>query len=148
MFRVTIWCHGVDYQAELEKLDQLAKKLVDQKDIIDNVDSWTGHFIAYLGKINFDPRRSNNSAVFKEKLNQFLFSPRGSKYRQQFTFAREPVCGDQAPEVLLSDITFNHRVFLKGPSEQIPAMNRVKKIIKESNLTGKLTASLPLPGSH
>ena len=136
--RVTIWCHGLDYLNELEKLDALAKKLAGQKDIIDNVDSWTTHFIDYLQKVNFDPAVNRNETIFREKMTQFFFSPRGSKYRQQFTFQGEPTCGMKCPEVLLSDITFNHRIFLKGPSEHIPAMNRVKKILKESGIVGKV----------
>ena len=36
--------------------------------------------------------------------------------------------------MLLSQITFQHRIF-SGPEEQIPAMNRVKEIIKSANLT-------------
>ena len=36
--------------------------------------------------------------------------------------------------MLLSQITFQHRI-LSGPEEQIPAMNRVKEIIKSANVT-------------
>jgi hypothetical protein len=52
------------------------------------------------------------------------------RYRHQFTFRSEPVCGKPVPEIELSDFTFNHRVFVNGPSEHIPAMNRVKAIVK------------------
>jgi predicted RND superfamily exporter protein len=134
--RVTIWCHGLDYQNELEKLDDLAKRLSDQKDIIDNVDSWSTHFLDYLKKMNL-PKTNKNETLFKENITQFFYSPRGSKYRQQFKFKSDPICGQKCPDILLSDITFYHKIF-KGPSEQIPAMNRVKRIIKESNLTGRV----------
>ena len=141
--RVTIWCHGVDYMNELDRLDYLAKKLSQQTDIIDNVDSWTTHFIDYLDQLNlpnYDKHSNpfnNNDTLFREKLTQFFYSPMGSKYRMQFKHAADPICGKQAPDVLLSDITFRHRIF-QGPSQQIPAMNRVKSIIKESNLTGRV----------
>ena len=39
--------------------------------------------------------------------------------------------------ILFTEITFTHKVF-DGPKQHIPAMNRVKKIISESNLTGKV----------
>ena len=68
--RVTIWCHGLDYLNELEKLDALAKKLAGQKDIIDNVDSWTTHFIDYLQKVNFDPAVNRNETIFREKMTR------------------------------------------------------------------------------
>jgi len=115
---------------ELDKLDNLARRLSNQTDIIDNVDSWTTHFIDYTKKLNLPtPFHQNNETIFKEKLTQFFYSPRGSKYRQQFKFEADPVCGKIAPEILQSDITFSHKIF-QGPQQQIPAMNRVKRIIK------------------
>lgn len=139
--RVTVWCHGLDYVNELERLDNLAKRLAEQTDIVDNVDSWTGHFINYV-KISsprgsFDGFPALNETQFRSKLAQFLFSPKGGKYRQQFKFEKEPICGEKSSKILLSDITFTHKVF-DGPSQHIPAMNRVKRIIKEANLTGKI----------
>ena len=137
--RVTVWCNGLDYVNELEQLDNLAKKLASQTDIIDNVDSWTGHFIDY---VKLTEKESNsfprlNESQFHFKLTQFLFSPRGGKYRQQFKFESDPICGEMSSKILLSDITFTHKVF-EGPSQHIPAMNRVKSLIKNANLTGKI----------
>jgi len=139
--RVTVWCNGMDYINEVEQLDDLAKKLADQTDIIDKVDSWTGHFIDYVkltekgGSGNGFPRL--NETEFHLKLTQFLFSPRGGKYRQQFKFESDPICGKMSSKILLSDITFTHKVF-EGPSQHIPAMNRVKSLIKSANLSGKI----------
>ena len=139
--RVTVWCTGLDYVNELERLDNLAKRLTEQTDIIDDVDSWTGHFIDYV-KVSSPAGRFQgfphlNESEFHSKLTQFLFSPRGGKYRPQFKFEEDPVCGEKAPKILLSDVTFTHKVF-DGPSQHIPAMNRVKRIIREANLTGKI----------
>ena len=114
----------------------MAAELTNQTDIIDKVDSWTLEFERYGSVYNlmdFDHQVLNKS-VFNEVLTQFLFSPKGGRYRQQFKFKNDLECGDLASDMLLSQITFQHRIF-SGPEEQIPAMNRVKEIIKSANLT-------------
>lgn len=138
---MTIWCSGINYFKEFEQLDHLAKELSRQTDIIDNVDSWTTNFARYI-RISSPKKESvknlmKNETFFNEKLSQFLYSPSGGKYRDIFRFDGELQCGKASPRVLLSDMTFRHKIF-SGPSEHIPAMNRVKKIIKETNLSGKV----------
>jgi len=140
--RVTVWCNGLDYVNELEQLDNLAKKLANQTDFIDKVDSWTSHFVDYV-KLSTPSNQLKpgfpilNETQFHNKLTQFLFSPRGGKYRGQFKFESDLVCGKKSSNILLSDITFTHKLF-SGPSEHVPAMNLVKRIIREANLTGKI----------
>ena len=139
--RVTVWCNGLDYVNELDRLDDLANRLSNQTDIIDKVDSWTTPFVEYIKLstpgISTQGFPHLNESMFHAKLTQFLFSPRGGKYRPQFKFETDPVCGKSATKVLLSDFNFVHKLF-EGPVEHVPAMNRVKKIIKEANLTGKV----------
>ena len=138
---MTVWCNGLDYVNELDRLDDLANRLSNQTDIIDKVDSWTTPFVEYIKLstpgISTQGFPHLNESMFHAKLTQFLFSPRGGKYRPQFKFETDPVCGKSATKVLLSDFNFVHKLF-EGPVEHVPAMNRVKKIIKEANLTGKV----------
>jgi hypothetical protein len=83
-----------------ERLDNLAKKLSAQTDIIDDVDSWTGHFVDYVIASSppgtFDGFPKMNASRFHSKLTQFLFSPKGGKYRSQFKFADPPTCGKES----------------------------------------------------
>jgi predicted RND superfamily exporter protein len=142
--RVTVWCSGLDYVNELEQINNLVLTLANQTDIIDNVDSWTTKYLEYIQLPSYslsswdgDFKQFGNDSYFYHKLTQFIFSPMGAKYRGQFKFEFEPWCGYAAPNVFMTDITFTHKVF-SGPSEHIPAMNRVKKIISEANLTGNV----------
>jgi len=142
--RVTVWGSGLDYVNEMDKINQLALTLANQTDIIDNVDSWTTQYLKYIQLPSYslspwdgDFRQLSNNSYFYHKMTQFVFSPHGAKYRGQIKFEFQPWCGYSAPNILLSDMSFRHRVF-SGPHEHIPAMNRVKKIISEANLTGKV----------
>ena len=139
--RVTVWFAGLDYVNDFEQINNLALTLANQTDIIDNVDSWTNKYLEYIQLPSYslvswdgDYRQLGNDSYFYHKLTQFLFSPLGAKYRPQFKFEFEPWCGYAAPNILMTDITFTHKIF-SGPSEHIPAMNRVKKIIADANLT-------------
>ena len=73
--------------------------------------------------------------VYKERLTRFLFSPTGSQYRMLFRFDEPLKCGFPAPEAQMFIMEFTHKLF-SGPSEQVPAMNRVKRIIEQANFTG------------
>ena len=89
--RVTIWCNSVDYVGEFGKLNSMAAELTNQTDIIDKVDSWTLEFERYGSVYNlmdFDHQVLNKS-VFNDILTQFLFSPKGGRYRQQFKFKND-----------------------------------------------------------
>ena len=134
---MTLWCNSIDYISEFDKLNTMAIELKNQTDIIDKVDSWTLEFERYTRDYNlmeFDQQQSLNRSVFNDVLTQFFFSPKGGRYRQQFIFEDELNCGEASSKMLLSKITFQHRIF-SGPEEHIPAMNRVKQIIKNANLT-------------
>ena len=142
--RVTVWCSGLDYVNEMEQINNLALTLANQTDIIDNVDAWTTQYLDYIQLPSYslsswdgDYKQFSNDSYFYHKLTQFMFSPRGAKYRSQIKFEFEPWCGYTAPNIMMTDMTFTHKVF-KGPKEHIPAMNRVKRIISEANLTGKV----------
>ena len=60
---------------------------------------------------------------FLQKLTQFLYSPRGAKYKTQFKFSSNLHCGDLAPSVLVSSINYQHMGF-ESASEWVPAMDR------------------------
>ncbi len=109
------------------------------------MDAWTTEFIRYHNEYFIspsDPARLPHTLTlshsrFSDVLSQFLFSPIGGLYRRQFSFGtgvQAPKCGEKAPNVSLSSLTFVHRVF-SGPEEHLPAMRRVKDILASVNLT-------------
>merc|ERR1719334_737019 len=132
----------IDYSSELPKIDSLVHKLEKETDILSSVDSWYTKFKNYTeendlvdGKHWFDVFR-DDKMTFYRILTQFLFSPSGAKYRGSFNFMNDLVCGEAASQVLLSSIELTHKLF-SGPSEWIPAMNKVKQIVAEANFSSR-----------
>ena len=136
--RVKVWIAEVpDYHQEFRGLNDMSKELAEQTDIIDSVDSWTLDFDRYTKKYFGMPAWNLDSENFNQKLGQYLFSPKGGKYRKSFRFDKEPSCGNPSPSLLLSEISFVHKVF-DGPETHVPAMRRVKAIIEKANITGRI----------
>ena len=115
--RVTVFCHDLDYVNDYFELDNLVKQIEAQTDIVDNVDSWTNNFNKYMNDHfvnNGDPQMPGTELAkedFRQRLTQFLFSPLGAKWRNTFNFNGTLTCGQSAPKLVLSDITFRHRIF-------------------------------------
>ena len=124
----------------------LTEDLRAQNDILYDVESWASDYEAYLHR-NFLPKSQRdhfyahvNKTFFEDKLVQFLYSPRGAKYKSQFFYEnrKEPNCGSQSAAITFSFLRFHHYRF-EGPKESIPSMNRIKKMVKNVNITsGKL----------
>ena len=140
---MTIWCANVEYVQEFDRLNNLAKDLEKQVDIVDNVKAWSIDFEKYADSYLDLPNDSSLSQLseedFHQKLTQFLFSPRGGQHRQKFKFSENQTltCGETSPRMILSEITFVHKLFT-GPEEHVPAMNRIKELIKNANLSGRV----------
>ena len=106
------------------------------------MDSWTSNYQQFLYKNNNITDASQISeTMFRETVVRFLFSPSGAAYKNKFRFQGDsPACGALAPDIGdidLFEISFTHRLF-SGPEEHVPAMNKVKTAIKNSNITGRV----------
>ena len=133
----------VDISNELPKIDALVRRLEQETDILSRVDSWYSKFKEYAETNHLVNETHGWFHVFQEDqsqfykiLTQFLFSPSGARYRGNFNFMRDLVCGEAASEILLSSIELTHKLF-HGPSEWIPAMNKVKQIVAEANFSNR-----------
>jgi len=137
--QVTVFFAGLDLPGELHKMDDMHRRLGEQTDIVASVDSWYNEFKKYTEKNFLDGESvlSMYEEEYHDKLTQFLYSPIGSKYRFFFTNDGVLTCGEPAPTTQISMMSFQHHL-MSGPEEQIPAMNRVKQIIKESNFSGRV----------
>ena len=98
----------VDFNEELPKIDALVRRLEEETSILSNVDSWYRKFKDYSESNNLVNETHGFFSVFQEDkgrfykiLTQFLFSPSGAKYRGNFNFMRELVCGEAASEILV-----------------------------------------------
>jgi len=136
--QVQVFWSDLKLPEDLPKLESLHSEIANQIDIISSVDSWYTGFKDYMQK-NF----AEDGSIFeletydlKSRLTQYLFSPHGAQYRFLFQFDTDIECGQQVPLLKMSMMTFQHKL-MNGPTEQIPAMNRVKDIFKMVNFTSR-----------
>eukprot|EP00092_Neocalanus_flemingeri_P008175 GFUD01008815.1.p1 GENE.GFUD01008815.1~~GFUD01008815.1.p1 ORF type:complete len:989 (+),score=163.46 GFUD01008815.1:223-3189(+) len=141
--KVTVFMENLDLPNDLAKLDRMHEELAAQDDIIHSLDSWYLDFKKYMNT-NFladngglIPEVDIDEDTFRARLTQFLFGSVGSKHRLLLSYDGEITCGEPAPAVNMSMIQFTHRM-MSGPKEQIPAMNRVKKILADANFTSRV----------
>lgn len=147
--RATIHFSGTQLPEDLAKIESLVRQLEEEREIVVSVNAWTTPYLDYLNKLgisswdrlNSVSNSSTASNLFRESLTQFLFSPAGAAYQRQFRFGGggNLTCGQAAPRILKSSIEFLHRQFA-GPKEHVPAMNKVKQLIRAANFTGKVFA--------
>lgn len=135
-----IYIRGVNYSKNFVQLENLVNNLEGQSDIIKNVDSWVAQYKIFVEETDKEVDWTRLSEeFFMEKLIQFLFSPRGAKYKNQFKFSSSLECGSgtrdnvSRPRVLVSQINYQHTGF-ESASEWIPAMDRVTMMVEESIL--------------
>ena len=106
--KVEINIAQVDFSSELPKIDNLVRRLEEETTILTNVDSWYRKFKEYTETnklVNethgwFEVFRDDKNKFYKI-LTQFLFSPSGAKYRGNFNFMQDLVCGEAASEIMV-----------------------------------------------
>jgi len=127
----------IDITREFENLDLMVKKMRSsaQRWNINKIQPWHIGFRDYVNKFkksneSFDVLMENES-YFREKLTQYLFSPKGAIFQPNFWFSEPLKCGEPAPDVLLQAIPFSHKRF-DSSTVWIPAMREVQKIVAET----------------
>ncbi len=94
---------------ELPKIKHLGEQLEAQNDSIAEVTSWFPGFEEYFEE-NFLPSGAQSliggtaipKSLIEEKLTQYLFSPKGAKYMNMFTFEEKIECGEKLPKALVN----------------------------------------------
>ncbi|KAG8245135.1 molting cycle, collagen and cuticulin-based cuticle [Homalodisca vitripennis] len=126
----------LNYTAELPHIHNLVRQLRSQQDIVKDVNTWYDGFRKYLNfYFNRDiPHEELSEDDFNFYLGKYLYSPSGGKYQKNFRFAGKLECGEKAPPATISTLDFKFRRF-SGPEEAVPAMNRVRKLVQDSNIT-------------
>ena len=165
---VTVYMVNVDYIKDFIRIQSLARQFEAHEDVMYRVESWTLDFESYIKRnfksempriINYENQDQVDESLFRMRLGQFLFSPRGGRHRSQFFFPDgEPVCGQEATNMTLNYMRFHHQRFqdrydfyseyfelsqklllFRRASKEIHAMNKVKELINNVNLTtGKI----------
>lgn len=127
----------IDIAKEFDKFDEMVGRLrsPEQSWNINKVQPWHTGFRDYVNKF----KKTNDSfedlmdseEYFRDKLTQFLFSPKGAIFQPNFWFSEPLKCGEPAPDVLLQTIPFSHKRF-DSSTVWIPAMREVQKIVAET----------------
>ena len=150
---------------QLDKIQALVKSLTNETDVITEVDQWAVQFSEryYDGSlrenstINDQGDVSNvsmklalqsheddpvdNSYMIK-RLGKYLQTQEGLQFRDRFYFANntKPSCvGQELPPLVMFKIEFQHPLF-KGPTEHVPAMERVHELVKNAGIVGRVFA--------
>ncbi|XP_054280172.1 NPC intracellular cholesterol transporter 1-like [Macrosteles quadrilineatus] len=126
----------LNYTSELKNIHKLVKNLRKQKDVVKDVNTWYEDFRRYVNH-HFEKDVPNNELSeedFSLLIGKFLFSPKGGKFQKNFRFSGKLECGEKAPPVTISTLDFKFRLF-SGPEEAIPAMNRIKDMVRNSNIS-------------
>ena len=131
-----IYFGKINITAELPKIEALMIKL-NESEYISEVDSWYFKYKKYWEKQGyFVPDSEETEDDFYYQLGVFLYSPSGSKYRiKNFLFNATFSCMESPMQVLASSVEYKHHV-LSDSQEQIRAMDDVKDILSNSNITG------------
>ena len=123
------------------QIHELLERMNNEKDIISEVSFWTQEFLDYINLDQSSAATMSASGLskemFQEKLAQFLYSPKGSQYRFMFSFEANSslACGGAAPRIRLGYFPFTHTL-MTDFSVYIPAMNKIKDMVKTSNISG------------
>ena len=140
--RVVVYIAETDIASNLDKIEQLVTSFEEADDIIKTVDAWYPSFKSFCNlNLGTDiPDQEINGTMFDRMLTQFLYNAApntlGLRFIPSFKFMNsELLCGEPAPEILLTTITFTHHKF-SDRSEHIPALNKVKEIIKDCDIDG------------
>ena len=142
---MTVYIAEADFAGSMDKIEKLVTTLEQSTDIIKSVDSWYPSFQKFADTSHdVDiPDTVLGNATFHKYLNQFLYNidpdSFGLRFIPNFEFKNEAEseCGNHAAEILLSSFTFTHVQFA-GTETNIPAMNKVKQIIRDCQFDGQV----------
>ena len=111
-------------------------KVSQSKIFISHFNTFSSSLQAYVevetgGEVDWD---NISEESFLSNLTQFLFSPRGARYKNQLKFSSALECGARSPHILVSTINYQH-VGFQSASEWVPAMDRVTNMVETSNIS-------------
>ena len=116
-------------------LDTQLAKLVKEKRILEDYNSWWRDFVSYsdnrFNEINSWKNLTNDE--FLDLLSDFLYSSSGSQYQNNFKFEQELRCGQPAPKINVFSMNIEFVAF-DGPSEHVPGKTKIDSILYQSQL--------------
>lgn len=130
-----IFLGKMNYSSEFKNIYNMVQELRNETYVIDTV-AWVEHFHGYVLQ-NYGHnliKSSISPEEFNKYLSRFLFSPKGGRFQYSFKFSEPILCGQPVTDIKACTMSFSFTKF-SGPKEYIPAMNKVKSIVKNANIT-------------
>jgi len=128
-----IMIQQVDIPKEFSKIEELVTKMENLTGNIAYITPWHTDFREYVETFKTDNKTFEEllleEGYFRNKLTQFLFSPKGAIYQANFWFADKLECGSPAPDILLQAIPYSHLRFERS-TVWVPAMEAVEAIVE------------------
>ena len=127
-------------QTNLSKVEELLaglETLKQEGNIIRGYDCWWTPFKTFVLRETAGTNQTGDVSQtigdqFPDLLSQFLHSAEGARYKSEFKFDGDLVCGQPAPEILASKCKIDYFHFA-GPESHIPARQAVTETIKSVN---------------
>ena len=124
-------------EADLGKVEELVsglEALKEQGEVIRGYDCWWSPFKTFVEeRTNLTGHVSEDiGGQFPSLLSEFLHSAEGARYKSDFKFETDLLCGQPAPDITASKCKIDYFHF-SGPETHIPARLAVTDIIKSVN---------------
>ncbi|PSN55875.1 hypothetical protein C0J52_02764 [Blattella germanica] len=131
-----IYFGRLNYSTELPNIHRFVTQFKKEKVIVKDLEEWSSAFRYFVNKTLSKDISTDilSDEEFSMALSKFLFLPSGSKYQKLFRFDGILKCGQPAPPIRVSGFEFNFGLF-DGPEEALPAMNKVKQLLRDMNVT-------------
>lgn len=129
-----IYLGHLNYTESLPNLLNMSKTLTNRPDLMLDYDSWIDGFAEFAVIYHNTNITDVAESDWNIYLNEFLSSWDGGKYRQKIHFDTPLKCGEPAPPIKVSLLSFNFRP-MTIRSEYIPVKEAIEKIVHDANLT-------------
>lgn len=135
-FEAGVYFNNVNYTADLPRIITMTKEIEEQTDILANVEAWPVKFQEFMISLyDIDVmKRPLNDTEWRDYISKFLFSVDGGRYQANLRFSDKLVCGEPAPDVLISSITYQYYRF-NDRDEFVPARKTIENIVKSLNFS-------------
>jgi len=134
----TIYTGQMNYThlPNMDKLMDDLQKEVNKKEYLRWRGSWWLGLTKWALKKDDYNRKEDimTKSVFPMVLSDFLHSSEGARYKRNFEFDGELVCGEPAPPIRVSKFSVGFKPF-SGPTQHIPAKKLIESMVHKSGIS-------------
>lgn len=134
-YEAAILMGRLNYTSELNHIARMVETIENRTDLVHEISSWVNPFHDFVSTYYdvdfFNETMSDHD--FRFYLSKFLHTHSGGKYRANFRFKTQLICGEPVPEVTVSTIDFKYKRF-SGRNNYLPAMHTIEQIVEDSEL--------------